>query len=36
MLAVVVNPKTGEILAMSQRPAFNPATRRRINGKLAQ
>ena len=27
MLAVVVNPKTGEILAMSQRPAFNPTTR---------
>ncbi|MCZ2258875.1 PASTA domain-containing protein [Sporosarcina sp. G11-34] len=27
MLALVVNPKTGEILAMSQRPAFNPTTR---------
>lgn len=27
MLAVVVNPKTGEILAMSQRPAFNPSNR---------
>ncbi len=27
MLAVVVDPKTGEILAMSQRPAFEPSTR---------
>ncbi|WP_244898709.1 penicillin-binding protein [Sporosarcina koreensis] len=27
MLAVVVNPKTGEILAMSQRPSFHPGTR---------
>ena len=27
MLVVVANPKTGEILAMSQRPAFHPTTR---------
>lgn len=27
MLVLVMNPKTGEILAMSQRPTFNPATR---------
>ncbi|NYF24137.1 penicillin-binding protein [Sporosarcina sp. JAI121] len=27
ILAVVANPKTGEILAMSQRPAFHPSTR---------
>ncbi|CAM3086820.1 penicillin-binding transpeptidase domain-containing protein [Filibacter tadaridae] len=27
MLVVVVNPKTGEIQAMSQRPAFHPSTR---------
>ncbi|MFJ7933049.1 penicillin-binding protein [Sporosarcina sp. NPDC096371] len=27
MLVVVANPKTGEILAMSQRPSFHPATR---------
>lgn len=27
MFAVVADPKTGEILAMSQRPAFNPTTR---------
>ncbi|MDW0109316.1 penicillin-binding protein [Sporosarcina aquimarina] len=27
MMAVVVNPKTGEILAMSQRPSFHPGTR---------
>ena len=27
MLAVVADPKTGEILAMSQRPAFHPSTR---------
>lgn len=27
MLAVVADPKTGEILAMSQRPAFDPSTR---------
>ncbi|MGG0645283.1 penicillin-binding transpeptidase domain-containing protein [Sporosarcina gallistercoris] len=27
MLAVVVNPKTGEILSMSQRPSFHPGTR---------
>lgn len=27
MVAVIANPKTGEILAMSQRPTFNPDTR---------
>ena len=27
ILAVVADPKTGKILAMSQRPAFHPATR---------
>ena len=27
ILAVVADPKTGEILAMSQRPAFHPSTR---------
>ena len=27
ILAVVADPKTGQILAMSQRPAFNPSTR---------
>lgn len=27
MIAVVADPKTGEILAMSQRPTFNPNTR---------
>ena len=27
MLVVVANPKTGEILAMSQRPSFHPGTR---------
>ncbi|WP_099222352.1 penicillin-binding protein [Listeria costaricensis] len=27
MMAVVMNPKTGEILAMSQRPSFNPEDR---------
>ncbi len=27
MLAIVANPKTGEILAMSQRPSFDPETR---------
>jgi len=27
MLAIVANPKTGAILAMSQRPAFHPGTR---------
>ena len=26
-LVIVANPKTGEILAMSQRPAFHPSTR---------
>lgn len=32
MLAVVVNPKTGEILAMSQRPSFHPGTREGLTG----
>ena len=27
MLVVVADPKTGQILAMSQRPSFNPSTR---------
>ena len=27
MLVIVANPKTGAILAMSQRPSFDPATR---------
>lgn len=27
MLVIVANPKTGEIVAMSQRPAFHPSTR---------
>lgn len=27
MVAVIANPKTGEILAMTQRPTFNPDTR---------
>lgn len=27
MMAIVSNPKTGEILAMSQRPTFDPTTR---------
>ncbi|PKG22133.1 penicillin-binding protein [Niallia nealsonii] len=27
MIAIVANPKTGEILAMSQRPTFNSATK---------
>ncbi|MFT8323029.1 MAG: penicillin-binding transpeptidase domain-containing protein [Bacillus sp. (in: firmicutes)] len=31
MIAIVANPKTGEILAMSQRPTFNSATREGIN-----
>lgn len=32
MLAVVMNPKTGEILAMSQRPTFDPVTREGLKG----
>lgn len=32
MVAVVANPKTGEILAMSQRPTFNPDTRTGLDG----
>ncbi|MGN7477234.1 penicillin-binding protein [Solibacillus silvestris] len=32
MVAVVANPKTGEILAMSQRPTFNPDTREGLDG----
>lgn len=32
MVAVVANPKTGEILAMSQRPTFNPDTRAGLDG----
>ncbi len=32
MIAVVANPKTGEILAMSQRPTFNPDTREGLDG----
>ncbi|MGP7817607.1 penicillin-binding protein [Niallia sp. 01092] len=31
MIAIVANPKTGEILAMSQRPTFNSATKEGIN-----
>ncbi|WP_445488422.1 penicillin-binding protein [Niallia sp. 03133] len=31
IIAIVANPKTGEILAMSQRPTFNSATREGIN-----
>jgi len=30
MIAIVANPKTGEILAMSQRPSFDPETREGI------
>lgn len=32
MLAIVVNPKTGEILSMSQRPSFHPGTREGLTG----
>lgn len=32
MVAVIANPKTGEILAMSQRPTFNPDTREGLDG----
>lgn len=31
MMAVVANPKTGEILAVSQRPTFNPQTGAGLN-----
>lgn len=33
MMAVVANPKTGEILAMSQRPTFNPSTKAGLESK---
>ncbi|MDD1502700.1 penicillin-binding protein [Lysinibacillus sp. CNPSo 3705] len=33
MTAIVANPKTGKILAMSQRPTFNPDTREGNNMK---
>jgi penicillin-binding protein 2B len=32
MIGVIANPKTGEILAMSQRPTFNPDTREGLDG----
>lgn len=32
MLVVVMNPKTGEVLAMSQRPTFDPTTREGLTG----
>ncbi|AWE06578.1 penicillin-binding protein [Lysinibacillus sp. 2017] len=32
MIGVVADPKTGEILAMSQRPTFNPDTREGLDG----
>ncbi len=35
MMAVVMNPKTGEILALSQRPSFNPADRSGLNNSSA-
>ena len=31
MIGVIANPKTGEILAMTQRPTFNPDTREGLN-----
>ncbi|MGX9133572.1 penicillin-binding protein [Rummeliibacillus sp. JY-2-4R] len=31
MMAIVANPKTGEILAVSQRPTFNPQTGEGLN-----
>ncbi|KAB7669269.1 penicillin-binding protein [Bacillus sp. B1-b2] len=31
IIAIVANPKTGEILAMSQRPSFDPVTREGIS-----
>jgi penicillin-binding protein 2B len=31
MIAIVADPKTGEILAMGQRPSFHPKTREGIN-----
>lgn len=33
MMAVVANPKTGEILAMSQRPTFNLSTKSGLSSK---
>ena len=35
-LVVVADPKTGEILAMSQRPAFHPSTREGLDGELVE
>ncbi|WP_088809571.1 MULTISPECIES: penicillin-binding protein [Listeria] len=35
MMAVVMNPKTGEILAMSQRPSFNPSTKEGLSTENA-
>ena len=31
IIAIVSNPKTGEIVAMSQRPSFNPTTKEGLN-----
>ena len=36
IIAIVSNPKTGEILAMSQRPSFNPTTKEGLNGYMAK
>ncbi|AQY50709.1 penicillin-binding protein [Listeria weihenstephanensis] len=35
MMAVVMNPKTGEILAMSQRDTFNPTTKEGLTDQWA-
>ncbi|MBC1306516.1 penicillin-binding protein [Listeria booriae] len=35
MMAVVMNPKTGEILAMSQRDTFNPTTKEGLSKEWA-
>lgn len=35
MMAVVMNPKTGEILAMSQRDTFNPTTKEGLTNQWA-